>query len=295
MRIRIYCKNEKIASMSRAAITLIVEDELKKIVDGDRMFKHKEKLAGIIPKGFDSPFGDFPPGMKPEIHAQHNYVVTQPRRLRYNGSGIPPPSTGIFSRASIPPTEFRKFYIRGDLPVCIQHGTSNRVGWKIDLESLDYVHFLPIFVDGLREKEDPYRFIAVQGTYDLLDAGESQKILPVIPKLIIPLKTGLNTRDPEIVATLCKVIQALVLAGKGSTCIGEALVPYYRQLLPTLNIFKNFNVNLSDRFDYAQRKKLCLGDLIEETLAILEQHGGPDSFVNIKYMVPTYESTGECC
>lgn len=91
------------------------------------------------------------------------------------------------------------------------------------------------------------------------------------------------------------MIQALVLSGKGSTSIGEALVPYFRQLLPTLNIFKSLNLNLSDRFDYAQRKKLCLGDLIEETLAILEQHGGPDSFVNIKYMVPTYESIGACC
>jgi hypothetical protein len=35
-----------------------------------------------------------------------------------------------------------------------------------------------------------------------------------------------------------KVMQALVEAGD---MIGEALVPYYRQLLPVLNIFKNKN------------------------------------------------------
>ena len=33
-----------------------------------------------------------------------------------------------------------------------------------------------------------------------------------------------------------KVIQTLVESGE---MIGEALVPYYRQLLPVLNIFKN--------------------------------------------------------
>jgi hypothetical protein len=33
-----------------------------------------------------------------------------------------------------------------------------------------------------------------------------------------------------------------------------------------------------------------LGDLIEETLEIFEIHGGEDAFINIKYMIPVYES-----
>ena len=32
--------------------------------------------------------------------------------------------------------------------------------------------------------------------------------------------------------------------------VGEALVPYYRQILPILNIFKNMNLNSGDRIDY---------------------------------------------
>lgn len=50
------------------------------------------------------------------------------------------------------------------------------------------------------------------GTYDLLDKGGS-KILPVIPQLIIPIKTALNTRDADIIAIMLKVIQKLVLSG----------------------------------------------------------------------------------
>ncbi len=64
----------------------------------------------------------------------------------------------------------------------------NKIIWKINPGDLDYHHYLPIFFDGLREKIDPYRFLAILGTYDLLEKGGS-KILPVIPQLIIPIKS----------------------------------------------------------------------------------------------------------
>merc|ERR1711920_1087204 len=151
---------------------------------------------------------------------------------------------------------------------------------------LDYHHYLPMFFDGLREKEDPYRFLAIQGTQDMLEKGGS-KVLPVVPQLIIPIKTALNTRDPTIIAVMLKVLQQLVLSGD---MIGEALVPYYRQILPVLNIFKNKNKNTGDGIDYSQQKRENVGDLIQETLEAFERHGGQDAFINIKYMVPTYES-----
>merc|ERR1712087_112233 len=192
------------------------------------------------------------------------------------------PVCGAFKQRANPPnTEFRRFYERGDLPIQIEHrGVHNRIGWKVDIEKLDYHHYLPIFFDGLREKEEPYRFLAVQGVFDMLEHGGS-KILPVIPQLIIPVKTALNTRDPEVICTVLKVLQQM---------IGEALVPYYRQILPIFNIFKTCNKNLGDSIDYAQQKRKTLGDLIVETLEMFEMNGGEDAFINIKYMIPTYES-----
>ena len=179
------------------------------------------------------------------------------------------------------------FYERGDLPIQIEHrGVHNRIGWKVDIEKLDYHHYLPIFFDGLREKEEPYRFLAVQGVFDMLENGGS-KILPVIPQLIIPIKTALNTRDAQIICTVLKVLQQMVVSGE---MIGEALVPYYRQILPIFNLFKAKNQNLGDGIDYAQQKRKTLGDLIVETLEMFEIHGGEDAFINIKYMIPTYES-----
>merc|ERR1712093_651306 len=125
--------------------------------------------------------------------------------------------------------------------VTVQHrGNGRRLHWKVEVEKLDYHHYLPIFFDGLREKEEPYRFLAVQGAYDMMEKGGS-KILPVVPQLIVPIKTALNTRDPELMCTMIKVVQTLVLSGE---MIGEALVPYYRQILPTFNIFLRKNENL---------------------------------------------------
>ena len=95
---------------------------------------------------------------------------------------------------------------------------------------------------------------------------------------------------------MLKVLQQLVVSGE---MIGEALVPYYRQvrplvyavscadsvirccrrvcpfhrskqlnydciqILPVLNIFKNKNVNVGDNIVYNQRKRMILGDLIQ--------------------------------
>lgn len=51
------------------------------------------------------------------------------------------------------------------------------------------------------------------------------------------------------------------------------------------------SVNIYDAIDYGQKNNLNLGDLIDETLQCLEKYGGEDAFINIKYLVPTYEST----
>eukprot|EP01063_Lacrimia_lanifica_P027142 TRINITY_DN376_c0_g1_i2.p1 TRINITY_DN376_c0_g1~~TRINITY_DN376_c0_g1_i2.p1 ORF type:complete len:310 (+),score=134.61 TRINITY_DN376_c0_g1_i2:69-932(+) len=268
------------------------------------------KARKFLPPSAGSPFGAFPPEWeKPaakkggKAYNGQAAPLSQTRTFTEKRTGMggscsslnrgvePPaakrPTAGAFKRRQIPPTEFRRFYDRGDLPIAIRHlGNENKIDWKVDIEKLDYHHYLPIFFDGLREKEQPYRFLAHKGCLNLLESGGT-KILPTIPQLIIPIKTALNTRDVDIICDMLKVVQKLVVSG---ALIGEALVPYYRQMLPVLNLFKPFNKNTGDEIDYAQRKRICLGDLIEETLQLLEIQGGEDAFINIKYMIPTYES-----
>ena len=92
---------------------------------------------------------------------------------------------------------------------------------------------------------------------------------------------ALNTRDPKILRRIMKVLTRMVTM---CDMVGEAMVPYFRQLLPVLNIFKD------DKEVFGKRNETCLGELVYETLTTFETYGGPDAFVNIKYMIPTYES-----
>jgi hypothetical protein len=75
---------------------------------------------------------------------------------------------------------------------------------------------LPIFFEGLREKEEPYKFLAMKGCDELLERGGS-KILAVLPQLIIPVKSiflkkimyqleALATKNADIMCTTLKKV-----------------------------------------------------------------------------------------
>jgi hypothetical protein len=202
-----------------------------------------------------------------------------------------PQSCNVYRSRKVAPSEFRRFYERGDLPVKILHNFSNgmnQITWSVEVDKLDYHHYLPIFFDGIRETEEPYRTLAIRGVHQLLDRGGRQgKVLPVVPQLIIPIKTALNTRNKDIICETLECLKHLVTCGD---LIGEALVPYYRQLLPMMNLFVTQTPNTGDQIDYAQRKNRDMGVLINDSLQMLESNGGEDAFINIKYMIPTYES-----
>lgn len=199
----------------------------------------------------------------------------------------PQPAGAYHKRANPPNTDFRRYYDRGDIPVKVMHGTVRKLVWLQEFQTLDYYTLLPLFFDGLREEEEPYQFLSFQGCKELLEHGEESRILPVIPQIILPLKTALNTRISYIMVKCLKCIKSLIMAGES---IGEALVPYYRQILPILNIYCVFDRNLGDGIDYHQRCDDNVGVLIGEVLNMMERNGGPDAFINIKYMIPTYES-----
>eukprot|EP00792_Barthelona_sp_PAP020_P005587 TRINITY_DN2716_c1_g1_i1.p1 TRINITY_DN2716_c1_g1~~TRINITY_DN2716_c1_g1_i1.p1 ORF type:complete len:227 (+),score=50.58 TRINITY_DN2716_c1_g1_i1:35-715(+) len=199
-----------------------------------------------------------------------------------------PPTSGAFKERKATRSDFRLFYDRGDLPVIISHqGAHNRVHWKVPMEKLNYNHFLPIFFDGLRELEEPYKFLAREGTLHMLKNGNPTIVKECLPQLIIPIKKALNTRNKDIICSVLKILQELVKVGPE---VGHDLVAFYRQILPIFNMFKNHNLNLGDGIEYSQYSKVNVGDLIEETLQMFEKYGGNEAYVNIKWIVPTYES-----
>ncbi|XP_076289870.1 parkin coregulated gene protein homolog [Lasioglossum baleicum] len=207
--------------------------------------------------------------------------------LQENTVVAKPPRCGLYTPQPPKTSTFRKFYERGVFPITLETDSYGpKISWKVEIENLDFHHYLPLFFDGVTETEEPYKFLVEQGITDMLEQG-GPKILPVVPQLIIPIKKALNTKIPEIICFTMRTLQKLV---RSADCVGEALVPYFRQILPVLNLLKDKNVNLGEGIDYAQQRGENPADMIQETLEVLELYGGEDAFINIKYMIPTYES-----
>ena len=124
------------------------------------------------------------------MRCRYNAESPNPRLFMKKGDGVMlkmkgtqsvvkplPPKGGSTRRRDNPPnTAFRRFYERGDLPIAIEHrGTKNVISWKVEIERLDYHHYLPIFFDGIREVEEPFRFLSVKGVEDLLKVRSSKR------------------------------------------------------------------------------------------------------------------------
>lgn len=201
-----------------------------------------------------------------------------------------PPKAGAFKvREDLLKKEtlLRIFYDRGDLPIAVKHcPQENEISWRVPCDKLDYHYYLPIFFDGLKERQYPYDFFARRGILDLVEAGP-RRVVAVLPQLVFFIKEALSTREPAVVGTTLKVLQTML---KADDRLGQALVPYYRQILPTFNLLKSWNKSTGDAMDYSQKTRGNVGDLINETLEMMEMYGGPDAYINIKYMIPTYES-----
>lgn len=278
---------------------------------------------------------------------------------------VPPKADPFAPRENPANTTMRRLYERGDLPCRIEHGLRRTLVWRVPEETLDLKYYLPIFFDGIREEEEPYCTIAEQGVDDLLRIGGEDRVLPILPRLIVPIRNALNTRRRKVVIRTLLALQnlsqlgsipTLVAAtgvpfadavlppeamqhsspvsgsktwGGGSasikaaaitnamtqtaanvlehvkrtkmlpiangkiqipTRIGVALVPYYRQILPVLNLYFTRAMHLGDQIDYGQRFRRDLCERVNDVLETLEAHGGPHALVNIVYMVPTYTS-----
>jgi hypothetical protein len=56
-----------------------------------------------------------------------------------NAKITPPPRAGAFEPRPTKPTDFRKFYERGDFPIALEHDTKgNKIAWKVNSSTGDW-------------------------------------------------------------------------------------------------------------------------------------------------------------
>jgi hypothetical protein len=205
---------------------------------------------------------------------------------------IEPKKTNPFSiNKNVPVSLLPRRYTRGELPCTVEHRSSGlALSWMCPLHNLDYEHYLPIFMDGIRCTENPHQFIAKQGVYELIEdaRGDSKRILDVLDICVLPMRYALSTKNPDVVLRIINILKQLCTVHP--SC-GPRLIPHYRQILGILNLFyQKPGKSLGDAMDYKQFKSDDLVVPIAEVLNMMEGCGGPNAFVNIKFMVPTYTS-----
>ena len=165
-------------------------------------------------------------------------------------------------------------YASGGLPCRINHGCiKNKLEWTADLEdaSFDY-GLLVVFCDGLREVEHPFTFLARAGLSDLLRAARGQdEAVRLLPDLVGPLRSALSDDDDGIFLAALSAIREL------SSAVGAKM----NRHLPA------FVVQVAKRlFD----PEPAVAGAVQETLAHLDEGGGPEARAIIASKVPTYAS-----
>lgn len=74
---------------------------------------------------------------------------------------------------------------------------------------LQVAKWLPIFLEGIREYQEPYRFLAIMGASALVEEAAGQLHL-FAEEMVPPLKKALDTREPTTVAVAVELMKAML-------------------------------------------------------------------------------------
>src|SRR5574343_1548229 len=100
-------------------------------------------------------------------------------------------------------------YSAGGIPCRINHGSVNmRLHWDTNHSQLSYDPLLVTLFEGLIETEQPFMFVARQGCKELLTAdGAADKTIPLIPRLVMPLRTALMNSNSGIFNSALEILK----------------------------------------------------------------------------------------
>ena len=217
-----------------------------------------------------------------------------------------PKPTGVFqAQTAFPPTNFSVLYHQGDIPcrVDLKGGEDEKPGgppggrailWTNPggVKKLDLDKYLPVFVEGLREKAEPQTFLATAGLDEMLDGVPVKVLIKQLRGIIYPLKDGLRTLDDEVVF---RVLNAIHKIGKRSDALAEAFVQYFPVILPVVELLRNKYAKFGRvvarpksvkadpkkfvKLERLKRNEPDLYALIQNILEYFERHGGLHAYV----------------
>ncbi|KAI6172036.1 Parkin coregulated protein [Aphelenchoides besseyi] len=183
-------------------------------------------------------------------------------------------------------TKFVKFYEDRQLPVRVVNSSTKRnIEWLVnpaELTPTETCELIQKICCGLSIERPPYDMIALRTFQDLISLNDSAHcIARTLNDVMLNIRLGLQRGIKKRMEMLDLLRRISALNG-----IGPVLIPYYRMLLPALRrvtptvITENIATSERDR----------LNEEILHTLHDLERSGGRHAFINIKYILPDYQS-----
>ncbi|CAF3580165.1 unnamed protein product [Rotaria sordida] len=142
-----------------------------------------------------------------------------------------PKTIDLFSTSnSTSNSPFLNAFTSGRIPCRLVHGSvRNRLAWNTSIDDLNYDPVLVLLAEGLRETAHPLPFISRQGFTELMsNINARQKVIPILPKLINPIKLALSSNDDEVFEGALNALIQL------STVVGNELDKYLKTYLSIL-------------------------------------------------------------
>lgn len=167
---------------------------------------------------------------------------------------------------------FAAAYAKGGIPCRLSHGSvKHKIEWTTPPENLDFGPMLVMFAEGLKELDFPHNFVAHEGFVQLLQIQDAEeRTLPVLPKLITPIKVALMVKDDVCFeATLQGLVEL-------SNVVTSSLNEHLKNFLPQIS--RRLSSNRS------QKEKITI------VLQKIEMNGGSECTTIIKSRIPTYAS-----
>ncbi|XP_033756003.1 PACRG-like protein [Pecten maximus] len=166
---------------------------------------------------------------------------------------------------------FAAVYTNGGVPCRLFHGSvKHKLAWETPPEQVPFDPILVTLAEGLKETVHPYMFVARTGFKELLEVdGSTEKVLPILPKVCIAVRTSLSHPDNSVFDSGLDALLQL------SDVVGPSLNQHLKLLM----------VPVAKRMMEKKHR-----DKITEVLQTLEQNGGKEALPSIKSKVPTYSS-----
>ncbi|KAK0393063.1 hypothetical protein QR680_000037 [Steinernema hermaphroditum] len=210
----------------------------------------------------------------------------QTRQKNTKAEGLPRSrSQSVDQKTTSDYKNFKSYYENGMLPIRISYRSKAETIWTgnpAEFTSEQLTKIIKMLVVGLPLTEPPYRMIAYNAFNYLLNMPVDPEILlDTMSDIVTALRKCLESTDDS---KKHEGIDLTMKLTKIPPC-AFALVGYYRRLLPPLRKmryggFNGFLPPSNGNLDYS----------IDLLLKTLEETGGPHAFINIKYVLPTYQS-----